>query len=68
MTQFTNDATEALMMRIEGLPIDEQILEVKRSLRVDQAPGDILASIAFTAWLNVHKDRIVEMAMAGELG
>jgi hypothetical protein len=61
--EFTNDKTERLLMRIEGLPVDEQILEVKRTLAEDQSPGDIIGSIAFTAWLKLNQERIVELLM-----
>lgn len=63
--EFTNDRTERLMVRLEKLPVDEQILEVRRSLVEEQNPGEILGSLAFTGWLHANKDRIVEMAKAG---
>lgn len=59
MGEFTNSETEALLIRIADLSVDEQILEVKRAMRTSP---EILANIAMTAWLEIHKDRIIELA------
>jgi hypothetical protein len=63
MTDLTNRKTEELLMRIAELPLDEQILEVKRTLREDQDPGEIYGSIAFTAWLKENQERIIQLLM-----
>lgn len=68
MTDLTNRKTEELMLRIADLPLDEQILEVKRTLREDQDPGEILGSIAFTAWLKLNQERIIELIMEKDNG
>jgi len=66
MSDFTNRKTEELLMRIADLPVDEQILEVKRALREDQDSGEIFGSIVFTAWIKVNQDRIIELLMEKE--
>ena len=61
MDTFTTKLTEELMIRIEKMPVDDQIREVKRALKEDQT-AEIIGSLAFTAWLEMHKERIVELA------
>lgn len=58
--------TAALMDRLKGMTLDEQILEVKRTMK-EPNPGEMLASPELTIWINTHSERIVELAKEGRL-
>lgn len=53
-----------ILKELDKHPTDDQIRMVKQAMR--NSP-EMLASKEMTVWIKANRDRIIEMAMAGEL-